>query len=425
MPKNNKNKQTQKLLWDTIHPLVSETINPYEVAKLRNEELPHYVAQLIDQTARQLKIKLNEELHQYLKTRLLHEIEGFGPIEPLMQDPHITDILINSPTEIYIERLGQLERTDITFRNKDHLMHLLLRALSTAGRNIDTTKPFVDAILPDGSRINAVMNPLVRNGPVVSIRKFGRERFTLQQLVENKFIHEKAAHYLSLATRLNLNILISGGAGSGKTTLLNALLNEITAAQRMIVIEDTAELELGKKHAIRLLTRPPNIEGKGKITQRDLLRNSLRMRPDRIIVGEIRGDEVMDMFQAMNTGYDGSLSTVHASYTHEVPIRLANLATMTGLEISTDFVIHQISACIHVFVHLGRFYDGKRRVMEISEVAGYKEKQVLLNHIYRHQYDAARNDFVTTLTFEQIKALSLQRASQFGLAKELIRELRP
>lgn len=414
---------SKESLWHTMHPLIKDAIDPHTITKLTPSQLPAYVNNVIDKVAKKLTLKLDEASRKYIHQQILHEIEGFGPIQPLMEDPHITDILINNPKEVYVERNGKLERTNITFRDKNHLMHLLLRTLSISGRNVDTTRPYVDAILPDGSRINAVLEPLVLTGPVVSIRKFGHERFSLKQLVKTGFLTEKAADYLSLATRAKLNILISGGAGSGKTTLLNALLFEIKSDDRIVVIEDTAELELAHKHFIRLLTRAPNIEGKGEITQRDLLRNSLRMRPDRIVVGEIRGNEVMDMFQAMNTGYDGSLSSVHASYTREVPIRLVNLAAMTGLEVSTDFILHQIASCIHVLVHLGRFYDGSRRLMEIDEIRGVSERRIELSNIYRHQFDPQTNEFITSFKKDHIKTLSVERAGQYGLAEELRKEL--
>lgn len=411
--------QQQKGLWFKVEPLLTRMLDSEQIAELSDTDLEIYLNSTIDQLDRKIDLNLSDEDRKFLLTQLLYETKGFGPIEPLIRDRTIADILINGPEQIYIERQGKLLLTDIQFRDREHAMHLLMRALGSSGRRVDVSKPYVDVILTDGSRLNAVVAPLVNGGPIISIRKFHYDRFSLKDLQSSGFMSQEAMDYLHRATQAHLNMIIVGGAGTGKTTLLNALLQEVQPNERVVVIEDTSELELKNKHAIRMQTRLPNIEGLGEITQRDLLKNSLRMRPDRIIVGEIRGGEVLEMFQAMNIGYDGSLSTVHASSLDELPIRLANMSSLTGYNFPYDFIYRQIAACIHVAVQLNRFHDGARRITNISEIVGMDAQgNVIFNEIYRYRYETELKQYRPSFSPEKVKVLSIDRARQYGLLSD-------
>lgn len=405
----------QKGLWFKVEPILIRMLDTEQVANLSGEDLHAYLKNTVNQLGEKLDLDLSPADKQYLYQQLLNETTGFGPIEPLMQDRTIADILVNGPEQVYIERNGKLELTDIQFRNREHAMHLMMRALGASGRRVDISKPYVDVILADGSRLNAVIAPLVAGGPVISIRKFHYDRFSLADLQRAGFMSKEATEYLYKATRAHLNIIIVGGAGVGKTTLLNALLQEVQPSERVVIIEDTSELQLKNKHAIRMQTRLANIEGQGEITQRELLRNSLRMRPDRIVVGEIRGPEVLEMFQAMNIGYDGSLSSVHASSVEELPLRLTNMAMLTGYDFSPDFVYRQIAASIHVVVQLGRFADGSRRITDIAEVTGFEQNRVLFNTIYHYGYDPNDKQYRPVFAADKIQVLSTEKMRQYGL----------
>ena len=328
-------------IWEQVHPFLQAALIPDSAMQMKEAEFSEYLKGIIQDILEKLDLSIDEKTLNVLKELLRQELLGFGPIHSLMLDENITDILINGPEEVFIDRDGALVKTHVKFRDQNHLMSLIVRTLSQAGRRIDAAKPTVDARLEDGSRINVVIPPL-SSTPIVSIRKFPHTRFTLDQLVKKKFMNKEVKQLLLVGLFAKLNIIFYGGAGCGKTTLLNSLLREVDDNERVIVIEDTAEIDLSGKHAIRLETRISNIEGKGAITQRDLLKNALRMRPDRLLVGEIRGDEVLDMFQAMNTGFDGSLATLHASHINDLPMRLANLVAMTGFPYSPAFVLHQI-----------------------------------------------------------------------------------
>ncbi len=311
------------------------------------------------------------------------EILGLGPLETLLRDPGISDILVNGPTQVYIERRGRLEQVPVYFDSDSHLLSIIERIVSRVGRRIDESSPMVDARLPDGSRVNAIIPPLALDGPALSIRRFPADRLTIPRLIEFGALTRNMAQVLAAAVRGRLNILISGGTGTGKTTMLNCLSGEIPPDERIVTVEDSAELQLQQPHVVRLETRPPNIEGKGEVTQRDLVRNCLRMRPDRIVLGEIRGGEALDMLQAMNTGHDGSLATIHANSPRDSLIRLESMVAMTGLNLPTGPVRAQIGSALDLIVQLERQEDGRRRMISVDEVQGMEGEIITTAQIFR------------------------------------------
>jgi len=320
-----------------------------------------------------------------LVSEVHHELFGLGPLEPLLADPTISDILVNSYSNVYIERRGRLERTPISFKDDEHLMRVIERIVSTVGRRIDEAQPMVDARLPDGSRVNAIIPPLAIDGPTLSIRRFGTDPLKMPALIENGALTKEIAILFEMCVRARLNIIISGGTGAGKTTLLNAMSAYIPADERIVTIEDSAELQLQQPHVVRLETRPMNIEGKGEITQRDLVRNSLRMRPDRIVVGEVRGAEAIDMLQAMNTGHDGSLTTIHANTPRDSLSRLETMIQMTGMRLSDRAMRQQIASAVNLVIQVARLTDGTRRIVSISEVTGMEGEMITMQEIFQFE----------------------------------------
>jgi pilus assembly protein CpaF len=323
-----------------------------------------------------------------------HEVFGLGPLEPLLQDPSVSDILVNNHSNVFVERGGKLQRTVARFKDDAHLMRIVERIVSSVGRRVDETTPMVDARLQDGSRVNAIIPPLALDGPLLSIRRFGVDPLTAQDLVEVGALTEEILELLRGVVRCRLNVLISGGTGAGKTTLLNVLSAFIPSDERIVTIEDSAELQLKQEHVCRLETRPANIEGKGRISQRDLVINSLRMRPDRIIVGEVRGGEALDMLQAMNTGHDGSLTTVHANTPRDALSRIETMVAMTGLDLPQRAVRNQLASAIHVVIQLARLSDGKRRLTSLQEIIGMEGDVITMQEIFtleRHGIDSEGN----------------------------------
>ncbi|MGA2856277.1 MAG: CpaF family protein [Candidatus Sulfotelmatobacter sp.] len=317
-----------------------------------------------------------------LAREILDEIFGLGPLEPLLKDPTISDILVNRFDRVYVERAGRLELTTLSFKDNTHLMQIIERIVSRVGRRVDESSPMVDARLQDGSRINAIIPPLALDGPCLSIRRFGRDPITARQMIENQTLTESMLELLSALVKGRLNILVSGGTGAGKTTLLNVLSGYIPNSDRIVTIEDAAELQLKQEHVVRLETRPPNIEGKGAVRQRQLVINSLRMRPDRIVVGEVRGEEAFDMLQAMNTGHEGSLTTVHANSPRDALARVENMVSMANLNIPENAVRQQIAAAIHGVVQIARLSDGTRKVITISEITGMDNGSIAMQDIF-------------------------------------------
>jgi len=322
---------------------------------------------------------------QRIVAELVQEALGFGPITPFLEDQEVTEIMVNGPFQVYVERRGKLELTEVTFRDNDHVMHIIEKIVAPLGRRIDESVPMVDARLPDGSRVNAIIPPIALNGPTITIRKFFRDPLTIEDLIRFGSITPEIARFLEACVRARLNIIVSGGTGSGKTTLLNILSSFIPSDERIITIEDAAELQLRQEHVIRLESRPPNIEGKGAITIRDLVRNALRMRPDRIVVGEVRGGEALDMLQAMNTGHDGSLTTGHANTPRDMLARLETMVLMAGMELPVKAIREQIASAIDLIIHAGRFKDGSRKVTHVTEVQGMEGDVIVLQDIFVFQ----------------------------------------
>src|SRR5467141_46774 len=320
-----------------------------------------------------------------LSREILDEIFGLGPLEPLLKDHSVSDILVNRYDRVYIERAGKLELTGLSFKDSGHLMQIIERIVSRVGRRVDESSPMVDARLPDGSRVNAIIPPLAIDGPCLSIRRFGREPVTARNMIENHSLTEAMLELLSAMVKGRLNILISGGTGAGKTTLLNVLSGYIPNSDRIVTIEDAAELQLKQEHVVRLETRPPNIEGKGSVRQRQLVINSLRMRPDRIVVGEVRGEEAFDMLQAMNTGHEGSLTTVHANSQRDALARVENMVAMANLNIPERAVRHQIASAIHAVVQIARLSDGTRKVITVSEITGMDGDLIAMQDIFEFE----------------------------------------
>ena len=352
-------------------------LDTLDKAVLRQE-----IVKLAEQILGGETVPLNFREREKLILEVQDEVLGLGPLEPLLQDPTISDILVNTYRQIYIERRGKLELTDGRFKDDAHLRKIIDRIVSNVGRRIDESSPMVDARLPDGSRVNAIIPPLAVDGPILSIRRFAVDPLQLEDLVSLKTLTPEIGEFFRAIVGARLNILVAGGTGSGKTTMLNVLSGFIPSTERIVTIEDSAELQLRQDHVVRLETRPPNIEGKGQVTQRDLVKNSLRMRPDRIIVGEVRGDEALDMLQAMNTGHDGSLSTIHANTPRDSLMRLETMVAMAGLNIPTKFVRHYISSALDILVHTSRLTDGSRKLVSLQELTGMEGEVINLQEIF-------------------------------------------
>jgi pilus assembly protein CpaF len=331
------------------------------------------------------EMPLSSSEREQLIEDVRYELFGLGPLEPLLADPTISDILVNSPYKVYIERGGKIERTGVTFNDNDHVLRVIERIVSSVGRRIDESSPMVDARLSDGSRVNAVIPPVALDGPMLSIRRFGKEPLRINKLIEMGSLTPEIAEMFKMCVRARLNILISGGTGAGKTTLLNALSAYIPEDERIITIEDSAELMMQQPHVLRMETRPRNIEGRGEITQRDLVKNALRMRPDRIIVGEVRSGEAIDMLQAMNTGHDGSMTTIHANTPRDALVRVETMIQMAGLRISERAMRQQIASAINLVIQIARMSDGVRRITSISEITGIERREISLQEIHRFE----------------------------------------
>jgi pilus assembly protein CpaF len=381
-------------LLKTIELAKLEALDPSQI----NSRLTTVVNEHLDQEGRLVSDRDRARLIEEVQ----NEILGLGPLEPLLRDDSVNDILVNGSRHVYVERNGRLYPTDVTFRDDEHLLNVIGRIVGAIGRRIDEASPMVDARLPDGSRVNAIIPPLALDGPILSIRRFGRKRLVMDDLIQNRTLTPEMAEILRAFVRGRLNILISGGTGSGKTTLLNCLTSFIPADERIVTIEDSAELQLQQTHVVRLETRPPNLEGRGEVTQRDLVRNTLRMRPDRIIVGEVREPEVFEMLQAMSTGHDGSLGTIHANNPREGLGRLEMMMMFGGFQLPDKAMRQQISSAINVFVHLSRMSDGARKVTKISEITGMEGETVIMQDLY---------DFVRTGTSPEGKVLGNFRPS--------------
>jgi pilus assembly protein CpaF len=369
----------------TMHQMILDRIDLERLKRLTSEQFKHELALLVQRIIEEERIVLNQQERHHLVLDIQHEMLGFGPLEPLLNDPTISDILVNTYDKIYVERRGRLELTDVTFHDNAHLMKIIEKIVSRVGRRVDESSPMVDARLPDGSRVNAIIPPLAVDGPLVSIRRFGATPLTVQNLLDYKSVTPPMIRVLESLGLAKVNILISGGTGSGKTTMLNLISGFIPGNERIVTIEDAAELQLRQPHVVRLETRPPNIEGKGEVTQRALVRNSLRMRPDRIILGEVRGPEALDMLQAMNTGHEGSLATIHANTPRDALARLENMVGMAGVSLTPRAIRQQIAAAITVVLQASRLADGTRKVVSMQEITGMEGEIISMQEIFRFE----------------------------------------
>jgi pilus assembly protein CpaF len=365
-----------------IHRILISRLDLEKLSRVNSTQARQAVAGVVKEIITEQKVPLSMNEQQKIQSDLLDEVFGLGPLEPLLRDPTISDVLVNGKDRVFIERGGVLERTDTTFRDDRHLMQIIDRIVSRVGRRVDESSPMVDARLPDGSRVNAIIPPLALDGPTLSIRRFGTGPVAANQLVELKSVSVEMIEMLAAAVRSRISILVSGGTGAGKTTFLNILSQYIPKNERLVTIEDAAELQLAQENIVRLETRPPNIEGVGAIRQRQLLINSLRMRPDRIIIGEVRGEEAFDMLQAMNTGHEGSMTTVHANSPRDALSRLESMVAMTNLNLPERTVRQQIASAISIVVQVSRMSDGTRKVVSISEITGMEENVISMHEIF-------------------------------------------
>jgi pilus assembly protein CpaF len=405
-----------------IYPLVMERIDPEVASKLQRSELARQLQSVIGEILLEQKIQLNQLEQRDLVTVLLDDMLGLGPIEPLLADDTVSDIMVNGPKQVYVERRGKLELTDVAFRDNAHVMSVATRIVTQIGRRIDESTPLVDARLADGSRVNIIAPPLAIDGTAISIRKFSKKTITLDSMAKSGSISPEMAVVLKIASRSRLNILISGGTGSGKTTTLNAMSQMIDEGERICTIEDAAELQLQQPHVVRLETRPPNLEGKGEITMRDLVKNTLRMRPDRIIVGEIRGGEALDMLQAMNTGHDGSLCTIHANRPREALTRLENLVGMSTATLPAKAVRQQIAAAVHMVLQVSRMRDGQRRITAITEIVGMEGDIITTQDLFTFQFEGEGPDGKLQGSFKSsgLRPHFVTRAEYYGLDRALL-----
>src|SRR5574342_1075254 len=367
---------------------VSRAIESEGIAAAQRDE---YIRQQIEAVYDQANLKLPSDLRGMILKEIVNELLGYGPLQPLLTDPEVTEVMVNGPKKIYIEKKGQLQKTSVVFDDDNHVLQIIDRIILPLGRRVDADSPTVDARLPDGSRVNAVIPPVAIDGPSITIRKFSKEKLGIGKLIDYGSITDKMAEFLRACVLAHLNIIISGGTGSGKTTLLNVLSSFIPENERIVTIEDAAELRLQQDHVLRMETKVPNIDGKGAVSIRDLVRNSLRMRPDRIIVGECRGGEALDMLQAMNTGHDGSITTGHANTPRDMLRRLETMVLLSGGDIPIRAIREQVASAIDIIVHVARMGNGRRAVLTIAEITGLGESQVMLQEIFRWAKDNGRH----------------------------------
>ena len=401
-----------------VHEKIIDRVELDKLQRLTPEQIKRELAQLVERIVDEDKIPMNELERRRLALDVHDEMFGLGPLEPLLADPSVSDILVNTPRHVYVERHGKLEHTDITFFDDAHLMKIIERIVSRVGRRIDESTPMVDARLPDGSRVNAIIPPSAIDGPLVSIRRFAVNPLKVDDMVKNQSFTPAMAQLLEALIKAKLNVLISGGTGSGKTTMLNLLSGFIPNDERIVTVEDAAELQLRQEHVLRLETRPPNIEGKGEISQRSLVRNALRMRPDRIVLGEVRGAEALDMLHAMNTGHEGSMATLHANTPRDALTRLENMVGMAGLTMPIKAMRQQIASAITVVVQASRLTDGRRKLMSISEITGMEGEIINMQEIFTFKRTGVAEDGTVKGYFcaTGVRPKFADRLASFGLA---------
>lgn len=400
-----------------VHQTLISKLDLEKLSRVNSTHARQAVAGMINEIIGNQRLPLSFHEQEKIQADLLDDVFGFGPLEPLLRDPTISDILVNNKDHVYIERGGLLKRIDASFRDDRHLLQIIDRIVSNVGRRIDESSPMVDARLPDGSRVNAIIPPLALDGPALSIRRFGTGPLAAQQLVDLKSISPQMMEVLAAAVRARISILISGGTGAGKTTFLNILSQYIPKSERLVTIEDAAELQLAQENVVRLETRPPNIEGNGAVRQRQLLINSLRMRPDRIIIGEVRGEEAFDMLQAMNTGHEGSMTTIHANTTRDALSRLESMVAMTNLNLPERTVRQQMASAINIVVQVSRLSDGTRKVVNISEITGMEESVISMQEIFTFEKRGIGPDGKVIGTFQpsRIRPRFLERLRVSGI----------
>jgi len=369
----------------SMHQTILDRIDLERLKRLTAEQFKHELALLVQRVIEDERIVLNQHERHSLVLDIQHEMLGFGPLEPLLADPGVSDILVNTCDQVYVERSGRLQLTEVTFHDNAHLMKIIEKIVSRVGRRVDESSPMVDARLPDGSRVNAIIPPLAVDGPILSIRRFAVQPLTMANLLDYKSLTPPMVQVLQALGQAKVNILISGGTGSGKTTLLNVLSGFIPGSERIVTIEDAAELALRQPHVVRLETRPPNIEGKGEVSQRALMRNALRMRPDRIILGEVRGAEALDMLQAMNTGHEGSLATIHSNTARDALARLENMVGMANVNLTPRATRQQICSAVTVVMQVSRLTDGARKLVSLQEVTGMEGEIIAMHEIFRFE----------------------------------------
>jgi pilus assembly protein CpaF len=410
-----------------VHEQILGRIDPALAIRMSTTDLKARVVQLVIELADERRLLLNQQEQQQIAQDIVDDMVGHGPLEPVLQDPTVSDILVNGAHQVYVERRGKLVLTDVHFRDDAHVLRLAQRIASQVGRRVDQSSPMLDARLADGSRVNVVIPPLSLKGPCISIRKFSRTFIDFAQMVTLKSASPELARALEICARCRLNILVSGGTGSGKTTLLNALSGLIDAGERIVTIEDTAELKLQQRHVVQLESRPQNVEGEGEVSQRDLLRNALRMRPDRIIVGEVRGAEAFDMMQAMNTGHDGSMSTVHANTARDALARLESMVLMANLNLPSLAIRAQIVSALDIIVQIERMRDGTRRITEVAEVVGLEEETIVMAPLFTLKYAGENADGTLRGTFEAsgIRPRFLTRLEYYGHDKAFLEAIAP
>ncbi len=399
-----------------LHRELLDNLNLAALETATEKELRAEIVAISSEKLEEMGVVLNRDERLQLNQELYDEVTGLGPLEPLLQDETVNDILVNGPNQVFVERNGKLELTDTTFKDERHLLRIIDKIVSAVGRRVDESNPAVDARLADGSRFNAMVPPIAVDGSLVSIRKFKKDKLGIEELIKFGAFSEEMAAYLQAAVATRLNIIVSGGTGSGKTTTLNALSSFIDDSERILTIEDTAELQLQQTHVGRMESRPPNVEGKGAVTQRDCLKNALRMRPDRIIVGETRGEEVIDMLQAMNTGHDGSMTTIHANSARDAVSRLENMVAMAGIEMPLKAVRNQIASAVNLFVQATRLQDGSRRMVSITEITGMEGEVISMQEVFRYERLGLQPDgkIIGRFTATGVRSHFSERFRQWG-----------
>ncbi len=400
-----------------IHQTLLDRVDLEGMQRLSQDQIRDELKILVTRLLEEDSVVINDLERKNLTRDIQNEVLGLGPLEPLLADPSISDILVNGHKQVYVERHGRLELSDVVFNDDAHLMKIIDKIVSRVGRRIDESSPMVDARLPDGSRVNAIIPPLAIDGPVMSIRRFSAQPLRMHDLVAHRSMTAEMSEILQGLGKAKVNILISGGTGSGKTTMLNAISGYISASERIVTVEDAAELQMQQPHIVRLETRPPNIEGKGEVTQRALVRNALRMRPDRIILGEVRGGEALDMLQAMNTGHEGSMATIHANTPRDALTRLENMVSMVAATLPSKAMRQQISSAIGVVVQVSRLTDGKRKVTSIQEITGMEGDVITMQEIFAYKQTGVDKDGAVIGHFQAsgVRPRFLDRLRSFGV----------